>query len=119
MDFKDIITNSLENSGILDNIRAELRGEIYENIKVDGFMLDECKKINDDDVAAWLFKDFLEKSNAEHTLKTFIKEADLKPHLLAGQKFLSKFDLKSENSSPVIYDIIAKFHETKNKAKNI
>ena len=52
MDFKDIITNSLENSGILDNIRAELRGEIYENIKVDGFMLDECKKINDDDVAA-------------------------------------------------------------------
>ena len=112
MEFKDIITNTLESNGFLNHIRAQLRGEIYESIKNDGYYLDECKQLTDNDlIIAQIFKDFLEKSNAEHTLKSYIKEANLTDDNHILDDTLKKIGIDSNKESPILYEIITKFKQ--------
>jgi hypothetical protein len=111
MEFKDIITKNLENSGLLNMIRAELRSEIFENIKKDGFGTEEAKRIDEQDSSSVLvIKDFLEISAAENTLKTFLSEisGEFKGSL---ENTLKSLDIKKDSNSPIIFDIIRKFNE--------
>ncbi|OMJ91432.1 hypothetical protein SteCoe_6012 [Stentor coeruleus] len=112
MEFKDIITSNLENSGFLDRIRAELRGEIFESVKRDGYSLEERKELIEKDIPiAQLLKDFLEKSSAEHTLKTFTGETTVALDKIPIEDTLKKLEIKQESSSPAIYELIRKFNE--------
>jgi hypothetical protein len=109
-DFKDIITKSLESSGFLNCLRAELRGEIYSNIKNEGYFLEEAKSLSEDHLlAANIFKDFLEKSKADNTLKTYTKEAKLLETDKINDEKLKIFDLNTDKD-PIIYEIINKFN---------
>ena len=116
MDFKDIITNALEANGLLNQIRAELRGEIYDNVKNDGYDLEESKQLDQEDfVAAKIFEDFLEKSNAAHTLKTFRRESNFHGNDVGIVESLKKADIEPSEQSPVIFQIIKQFSNKFNK----
>jgi hypothetical protein len=115
MEFKDIITNNLENSGLLNMIRAELRSEIFEQIKKDGFGTEESKRVTDQDLPCIaLIKDFLEKSDAENTLKTFLSEVTGEVKIGPADQALKGLQVNREASGPFIFEIIKKFNEKRN-----
>ena len=111
MEFKDIITKNLENSGLLNMIRAELRSEIFENVKKDGFGTEECKRIEEEDShSVLIIKDFLEKSSAENTLKTFLSEISGE-YKGSFDNTCKSLDIKRDQNTPVIFDLIKKYNE--------
>lgn len=116
MDFKEIITNTLENNGLLNKIRAELRGEIFENIKNEGFNLEESKKIPDEDLVTFrVFEDFLIKAKGKNTLKTYLKESNLQAREDIDKEVFAGLEIDFENEAPVIFEIIQKFTNKFNK----
>lgn len=101
-------------------IRAELRSEIFEQIKKDGYGIEESKNVTEQDSACiLLIKDFLEKSEAENTLKTFLSEVNGRFDFGHGDQTFVDLQLRKGDPGPFIFEVIKKFNDKRNVAGNV
>ena len=110
-ELKNLVVETLDKNGSLDSIRAQLRSSVFgaiqseqkKNIKT------EASKIMETEVgeySAELLRDFLEKTEAVHTLHVFSLESQLKPD--SKLKLSKKFGLVQE-STPALFKLIRDF----------
>lgn len=106
--FKEAIIQQLDSSGVLDPIRVQLRALVYSAVeakarpKVD--RSDACKATDSEEgqLAAYLFKDFLETFKASYTLNVFLPECKVTD---AEPELLKKLEIAREPGLPLIFSL--------------
>jgi len=106
--FKEAIIQQLDSSGVLDPIRVQLRALVYSAVeakarpKVDRSDAYKATDSDEGQLAAYLFKDFLETYKAGYTLNVFLPEckvAEAEPDLL------KKLEIAREPGLPLIFSL--------------
>lgn len=112
-ELKNLVVETLDKNGSLDSIRAQLRSSVFGAIQSEQkkSIKTEASKIMETEVgeySAELLRDFLEKSEAVHTLHVFSLESQIKPE--SKGKLAKKFALGQE-PTPALFKLIRDFRE--------
>lgn len=119
-DLKEMIIQSLDTSGVLDTLRAQLRSSVFKAIqseegKLPNVKSEAAKALENDQgiIAAELFRDFLECFKMNYTLNVFIPECRLQHDKKPFSYLEDKLGLKAEPGIPMIFKLLSRAMETK------
>jgi hypothetical protein len=113
-DLKDLVVKTLDKNGSLDTIRAQLRSSVFGAIQSEQKkpIKTEANKIMETDIgqySAELLRNFLEKSEAVHTLHVFSLESQIPSD---SKTRLQKQFALTQDSVPALFKIIQDFKQT-------
>lgn len=110
-DLKKIVVEALDKNGSLDIIRAQLRSSVFSAIQSEQkkSVKTEANKAMETEpgqFSAEFIRDFLEKSEAVHTLHVFSLESQIQSD--TRSKLVKKFQVPSDQS-PALFKLIKDF----------
>ncbi|CAG9324109.1 unnamed protein product [Blepharisma stoltei] len=120
-DLKELVIETLDNNGILDTIRAQLRSSVFNALQQEqakaGGNKTEAQKVMETEpgqLCSELFRDFLQNLGMVHTLNVWLPECKL-PEEPKDRSFIeNKLNIKGDNN-PLIYQVIKKFKESQSQ----
>jgi hypothetical protein len=119
-DLKEMIIQTLDTSGVLDTLRAQLRSNVFKAIqgeegKLPRLKSEATKALESDQgiIAAELFRDFLECFKMNYTLNVFLPECRLSQDKKPSSFLEDKLGLKGEPGIPMIFKLLQRAMETK------
>ena len=112
-DLRDVLKDTLENRGVLGQVKARIRAEIFAAL--DDNSLPPPKLSNENLIINELIREYLEYNNYRQSLSVFLPETG-QPEEAAQElkrSFLAKQLQVSENSSservPLLYGLVSKY----------
>ncbi|XP_031437571.1 FGFR1 oncogene partner isoform X2 [Clupea harengus] len=115
-ELRDLLIQNLENSGVLNKIKAELRAAVFvaleeqekqEKPPLDNECLKKCLNTKDGRLAASLISDFLQVYNLDFTLAVFQPEINLSVDVRESVcRDLGVHDGDGNRSSPLLLEVI-------------
>lgn len=112
-ELQNSIYQELEQSGILDYIRASLRAKIFQAVDMHeskaGFKRPETGKVLESEIGqicAELARNFLDCFKIKHTLNVFLQESQLPQGTESVEQLERIFGVKSEPGRPILLSIV-------------
>jgi hypothetical protein len=114
-ELKEIVIKNLEEAGIIDTMRAQLRSNVFKALQNEEGSLriskSELFKATDSEtgkICAELFRDFLEFYKAEFTLNVFLPECRLPSEKQVLPSLQEKLGISPDPSVPLIFKLVQK-----------
>lgn len=119
-ELKELVIKNLEEAGIIDTMRAQLRTNVFKALQNEEGSLRLCKselfKATESEtgkICAELFRDFLEFYKAEFTLNVFLPECRLASEKQSLPSLQEKLGLSPDPTIPLIFKLVQKALATK------
>ena len=106
-DLKSFLLENLENSGKLDEIKSELKNNLFKTLREEQPSKAPSLQNDKEELAAELVQDFFETFCMQYSLSVFIPESKLPERSYQRESLEKKLSLKGNEELPLLSSLIS------------
>jgi hypothetical protein len=106
-DLKSFLLENLENSGKLDEIKSELKNNLFTTLRDDQSSKPLSLQGDKEELAAELVRDFFETFCMQYSLSVFIPESKLPERSYQRESIEKKLNLKGNEELPLLSSFVS------------